>query len=324
MTGDVLVTGGSGFIGGHLTDRLTAAGGRVRVLDRLPPLERGQVDWIEADVRDPAAVARAARGVTRIVHLASVVGVDVLLSDPVEAIDVAVNGTFQVLAAADRERIPLVHLSTSEVLGTNPAVPWAETADRVLGSSLADRWSYGSAKATAEHLVVTWSRSRGIPATVVRPFNVYGPRQEPRFVVAAMVGAALRGDPIQVDGDGRQTRCFTYIDDLVDGLTRVVVDPGRVPIVHLGSEDERSILELAHLVRAAVGGEPPIVHRHAAEGRGGRSPDVPRRIPDATLARTAFGWEATTPLAAGLAEVVSWARSEASSVGTASAALPGS
>lgn len=309
MTGDVLVTGGAGFIGGHLAERLGADGHRVRVLDRREPLQGSVAEWVEADVRDATAIERAARGTSMIIHLASVVGVDALLADPVEAIDVAVNGTLRVLEAAARDHVPVIHLSTSEVLGINPDVPWAEGADRVLGSSLADRWSYGTAKATAEHLVLAWSRSRAIPATIVRPFNVYGPRQEPRFVVASMVQAAVRGEPIVVDGDGSQTRCFSYIDDVIEGLVRVAAAPGRVPILHLGSEDERSVLELAKLVREAAGGDAPVTFRRTADRWGGVEPDILRRIPDASLARSVFGWRATTELSEGLRRVVAWAAS---------------
>lgn len=307
MTGDVLVTGGAGFIGGHLAERLDADGRRVRVLDRRAPLAGPVSDWVEADVRDATAIEAATRGASLIIHLASVVGVDALLADPVEAIDVAVNGTLRVLESAGRAGVPVIHLSTSEVLGINPDVPWTEDADRVLGSSLADRWSYGTAKATAEHLVLAWSRSRGIPATIVRPFNVYGPRQEPRFVVASMVQAALTGGPIVVDGDGSQTRCFTYVDDVVDGLVRVAAAPGRVPILHLGSEDERSVLELAKLIREAAGGDAPLAFRSAGDRWGGLEPDIPRRIPDTSLARSVFGWRATTGLGEGLRRVVDWA-----------------
>ena len=294
MTGDVLVTGGAGFIGGHLVERLVADGRRVRVLDRREPVT-GPSEWVEADVRDAAAVEAAAKGASLILHLASVVGVDALLADPVEAIDVAVNGTLRVLDAAGRADVPVIHLSTSEVLGINPAVPWAEGADRVLGSSLADRWSYGTAKATAEHLVLAWSRSRGIPATIVRPFNVYGPRQEPRFVVASMVRAALRGEPIVVDGDGTQTRCFTYIDDVVDGLARVAAAPGRVPIVHLGSEDERSVLELAKLVRDAVGGDAPVVFRPTGDRWGGLEPDWTTWVPTVSTIGDLWGHKWSPP-----------------------------
>jgi len=307
MTGDVLLTGGAGFIGGHLAERLDADGHRVRVLDRREPLTAPMSDWVEGDVRDAAAIERAAAGASMIIHLASVVGVDALLADPVEAIDVAVNGTMRVLEAAGRADVPVVHLSTSEVLGINPDVPWAEGADRVLGSSLADRWSYGTAKATAEHLVLAWSRSRRLPATIVRPFNVYGPRQEPRFVVASMVDAAISGGPIVVDGDGSQTRCFSYVDDVVEGLVRVAAAPGRVPILHLGSEDERSVLELAKLVRDAVGGDAAVTFRSTGDRWGAMEPDIARRIPDTSLAQAVFGWRATTSLSEGLRRVVDWA-----------------
>ncbi|HWJ64800.1 MAG TPA: NAD-dependent epimerase/dehydratase family protein, partial [Acidimicrobiales bacterium] len=211
-----------------------------------------------------------------------------------------------VLDAASDEGASVVHLSTSEVLGTNPAVPWSEDSDRVLGSSLADRWSYGTAKATAEHLVLAWSRTRKVPATIIRPFNVYGPRQEPRFVLASMVAAALGGGPILVDGDGSQTRCFTYIDDMVEGMVRVVRSPGSVPIVHLGSEVETSILRVAELVQAATGGV-EIAFRSHDDRWGGLVPEIPRRIPDASVARAVFGWQATTPLEAGIDQLVAWA-----------------
>lgn len=310
MPGVALVTGGAGFIGTNLVRRLVADGHAVRVLDRRPPVPLDGVDWVEGDVRDARVVGPATAGASVIYHLASVVGVDALLADPVEAVDVAVSGTLRVLDAIGRSRTPLVHLSTSEVLGVNPAVPWAEDAERVLGSTWSDRWSYATAKAAAEHLVLGRKGARGGPTTVVRPFNVYGPGQEPRFVVAAMVAAAVEGAAITVDGTGAQTRCFTYVDDLVEGLVRVGGAAGRVPVVHLGSEDERTILELAKLVQEAVGTDVPIVFREFDERWAQDVPDVPRRVPDAGLALSAFGWRATTPLNDGLAKVVGWARDQ--------------
>lgn len=312
VTGKVLVTGGSGFIGSHLVDRLVQDGPLVRVLDRIAPRGGADVDWTEADVRDLPSVERAARGASVIVHLASIVGVDALMEDPGEVIDIAVSGTRTVLEAARNASIPVVHLSTSEVLGSNPAVPWAEDADRVLGSSLTDRWSYGVAKAAAEHIVLTSGRSGGMPVTVVRPFNVYGPRQEPRFVIPKMVRAALRGEPLIIDDGGTQTRCFTYVDDLIDGLVRVIAAPGRVPILHLGSEVETSILELANLIQSTTGTSSGVAHRSTEDRWGGRMADVPRRVPDASLARAVFGWEASTPLAEGTARLVTWLRADGS------------
>jgi UDP-glucose 4-epimerase len=309
MTDDVLVTGGAGFIGSHLVTRLAADGRRVRVLDRQPPRRAIEsVDWIEADVRDAGAVAGAARGASQVFHLASVVGVDSLLADPIEAIDTAVTGTLHVLDAARRSGASVVHLSTSEVLGVNPAVPWREDAERVLGPTTSDRWSYATAKATAEHLVLRWAASGGNPATIVRPFNVYGPGQRDHFVIGAMVAAAVAERPVLVDGDGSQTRCFTYVDDLVEGLVRVAAEPGRVPVIHLGSQDERTILEVAKLILELVGTDGPLEFRTSWERWDRDVPDVPRRVPDTTLARQVFGWSADTPLTEGLAEVVSWVR----------------
>jgi dTDP-alpha-D-glucuronic acid decarboxylase len=304
-----LVTGGSGFVGGHLAERLVDDGWRVRVLDvREPSLDR-PVDWIHADVRDAAAMTSAAKGVRVLFHLATVVGVERLLEDPVDAIDVTVNGTRQALDAATASRAALIHLSTSEVLGVNPDLPWGEDADRRIGSALVDRWSYASAKAAAEHLVIAGASRRAVAATVIRPFNVYGPRQEPRFVVPLMIRAALRGEPIPVHDDGTQTRCFTYVGDVVNALVAAGDKPGLGRLLHVGTSEEVSMSELAHRIGEAVGGAFSTAHERPAERLGDGYQDIPRRIPDSSLARTVLGWEPTMTLAEGLERTVAWHRS---------------
>jgi dTDP-alpha-D-glucuronic acid decarboxylase len=304
-----LVTGGSGFVGGHLSEQLVDSGWAVRVLDvREPGLDR-PVDWICADVRDGVAMAQAATGVDVVFHLGAVVGVERLLEDPVHTIDVAVNGTLGALEAAAAASAALVHLSTSEVLGLNADPPWSEDADRVIGSALTDRWSYAAAKAAAEHLVLAGSPSRGVPATVIRPFNVYGPRQEERFVVPAMVGAALRGEPITVNGDGQQTRCFTFVDDVVAGILAAGEKPGVGRLLHLGSTEEVSISGLASMVLDATGSNSIVVGGDPSARWGVRYQDIPRRIPDPSNARAVLGWSSRTSLQEGLERTVAWARS---------------
>ena len=301
-----LITGGAGFVGGHLADRLAADGWTVRVLDLREPTLDSPVEWIQGDVRDADVMHGAASGVRVVFHLATVVGVDRLLDDPVDAIDVTVNGTLRALDAAAAERAALVHLSTSEVLGSNPELPWAEETDRRLGSALVDRWSYASAKAAAEHVVLAGASRRGIAATVIRPFNVYGPRQEPRFVVPIMVQAALAGDPIPVHDDGRQTRCFTYISDAVEALVLAGEKPGLGRLFHIGTTEEISMLRLAELVAELTGGSSGIGFERPADRWGEGYQDIPRRIPDASSALTILGWRPTVALRDGLASVIDW------------------
>jgi UDP-glucose 4-epimerase len=303
-----VVTGGAGFVGGHLAERLVADGWTVRVLDvREPALDR-EVDWVRADVRDAAAMTAATADASVVYHLATLVGVERLLADPLDAIDITINGTRNALDAATAARAALVHLSTSEVLGLNPDMPWSEGADRHIGSALVDRWSYASSKAAAEHIVLAGAAHRDLPATVVRPFNVYGPRQEQRFVVPLMLGAALRGEPIPVHDGGRQTRCFTFVDDAVDAMVRAGDKPGLAPLLHVGTSEEITIAELAERIGRAVGGNYSTTLEHPEARLGEGYQDIPRRVPDASLARTVLGWEPKVGLDEGLERTIRWAR----------------
>lgn len=311
MQGNALVTGGAGFLGGHLAERLVDLGWSVRVLDVREPVLDRSVDWVDADVRDGAAVLAAAARADVVFHLGAVVGVDRLLDDPVENIDVTVNGTRHALEAAAAAGAALVHLSTSEVLGLNPDLPWEEDASRVLGSALTDRWAYASAKAAAEHVVLAGAPGRGVAATVIRPFNVYGPRQEPRFVVPLMVRAALAGEPVEVHDDGAQTRCFTYVDDVVTAIVAAGVTPGLARLLHVGSTDEIAMADLASLVERLAGSTVPRRHSRPQERWGGRYQDIARRVPDPSRAEAVLGWQATTSLEDGLRQTIRWARRSA-------------
>jgi UDP-glucose 4-epimerase len=310
-----LITGGAGFLGGHLAEHLVRDGWEVRVLDRSEPRLDVAVTWVDDDVRDLRAVTEAATSATMVFHLAAVVGVQKLLDDPLEAIDVTIDGTRAALAAASAAGAGLVHLSTSEVLGTNPAVPWDEGADRMLGPAHVDRWAYASAKATAEHIVLAGARLHHIAATVVRPFNVYGPRQSPSFVVPAMVAAALADRPISVHDGGSQTRCFTYVDDVVDALVALADKPGLGPILHLGSLHETSVAELARLVATVTGTTRAPTHDSTASIWGEHGGRIDRRVPDAGLALDLLAWSATTSLDEGLRRTVEWAREDGARFG---------
>ncbi len=309
MSDVAVITGGAGFIGRHLARRLLRRGDQVRIVDSARPPDDLVAGWHATDIRNFADVAGVARGATVVCHLASTVGVEAVLGDPLECIDVIVNGTRSAVQAAASAGARLVHLSSSEVLGANPAVPWSEDADRVLGPPDVDRWSYAAAKSTAEHIVLAGARSRNVEASIVRPFNVYGPEQDARFVIPMMIRSALDRGYIEVYGDGTQTRCFTYIDDLVDAVVAVGDNAGLRPVFHVGGSDEIAMSALAVHVFAACGvdGVARLVEHPGS--RRGWFQEIPRRLPDTTAARDLLGWYLRTPLGPGLAQTVAWERS---------------
>ncbi|MEU9889561.1 NAD-dependent epimerase/dehydratase family protein [Sphaerisporangium sp. NPDC051011] len=313
-----VVTGGSGFIGRHLVRALLARGDEVTVFDREPdPLVR----TVTGDIRDEARLAEAiGLGTDVVYHLAAEVGVDRYLARPLDVIDVNFQGTRNVLERAVAAGARVVVASTSEVFGKNPAVPWAEDADRVLGSTAADRWTYSSAKAMSEHLTLAFCRQHGLDAAIVRYFNAYGPGQRPAFVVSRTVHRALNGQPLAVYDGGGQTRCFTYVADAVAGTLLVADRGGAGEVFNLGSMTESTVREAITTVAALTGARTVEVDARAALGPAYE--DVPRRVPDSTKARRLLGWEATTPLAEGIARTIEWARANPSWLAVPDSGVP--
>ncbi|MBG0829113.1 NAD-dependent epimerase/dehydratase family protein [Planomonospora sp. ID67723] len=300
----VVVTGGSGFIGGHLVDKLLARGDEVTVFDREPD---PRVRTITGDIRDEARLAEAiGAGVDVVYHLAAEVGVDRYLTRPLDVIDVNFQGTRNVLERAHAAGARVVVASTSEVFGKNPAVPWAEDADRVLGSTAAGRWTYSSAKAMSEHLTLAFCAQHGLDATIVRFFNAYGPRQRPAFVLSRTIHRALNGHPLALYDGGGQTRCFTFVEDAVAGAMLAGDRGGAGEVFNLGSMTETTVREAITTVAALTGAATVEVDARAALGPAYE--DVPRRVPDSSKARRLLGWTATTSLAEGVARTIDWAR----------------
>ena len=311
----VVVTGGCGFIGSHLVEELVARGDDVTIFDGTPPPEwqrvaRERVTFVQGDILDRAALATAITGDVDVVfHLAAVVGVDQYLARPLDVIDVNFTGTRNVLDLAHEAGAKVVVASTSEVFGKNPAVPWREDDDRVLGATAADRWTYSSSKALTEHLTFAFVRQYGLEATIVRYFNAYGARQRPGFVISRSVHRALNGKPLVIYDDGRQTRCFTFIADAIRG-TLLAADSAAAngEAFNIGSMTETTIGEAVELVAELAGSDTEITRVDTLDKLGKSYEDLSRRVPDNAKARRLLGWQPETTLRDGLTDTIKWAR----------------
>ncbi len=311
------ITGAGGFIGSHLVERLLRDGRSVSALDLAPTLPPNLSEWRDhpafqyhsGDIRDPRALEPFLREpMEAVFHLAATVGVRSYIETPLETIDTIVGGTRNVVDACRRRDSRLIFLSTSEVYGKNPKIPWNEESDRVLGPSSFSRWSYSASKGLCEHLVNAVHGAYGLPTTIIRPFNVYGPRQRPAFLVPATIYRTLRGERPLVYDSGSQTRCFTYISDLVDGLSRALGPNAIGRTYNFGSEEEHTIAEVVDVVLRECGASFAPSYVKTAQVLGDGYEDVPRRVPDSSRAREELGWVASTRLGEGVRATVAWAR----------------
>lgn len=303
-----VVTGGAGFIGSHLVEHLIAGGDEVVVLDDLSTgsldnlrdaAGRAALHVVQGSVLDQETVDTVIRGADRVFHLAAAVGVKLIVDHPLDSLCTNIRGTETVLEAALRARAKALLVSTSEVYGKNTADKLDEEADRIYGSPLKARWSYAAAKAIDESLAYGYWRERGLRITMVRLFNTVGPRQTGRYgmVVPTLVGQALRGDDLTVYGDGEQTRCFSFVTDIVPALLRLIEHPSAYgKVFNLGGETEISINDLARRVVDVLGSSSVIVHVPYGEAYGDGFEDMRRRVPDNSRARDLIGFQPRTGL----------------------------
>jgi UDP-glucose 4-epimerase len=315
-----VVTGGYGFIGSHLVSSLLARGDEVTVVDLAKNTRDTSIDFdehesfrfVQGDVTDADALEQAIGPDTDVVfHLSAVVGIKNYIDDPLKVLDVNVGGTRNVLELARRHGTRVVLASTSEVFGKNPSPPWAEDDDRVLGSTRTARWSYSTSKAMAEHLAFAMHDTYGVPVTVVRYFNVYGPRQNPIFVVSQSVHRVLNGlSPLLYDG-GDQTRCFTFVDDAVRGTLLAAQSEAAIgEAFNIGSMQETSIREVVEMTIRAAGADGEIVTTplDTTTHYGSTYEDIPKRIPDTAKAERVLGWKLEVDVEEGIRRTVDWAR----------------
>ena len=300
----VFITGGAGFIGGHLTEALIRRGDRVRVLDDLSTgnlrnlagvHDNPNFEFIRADVvQDASLVRRCVREADAVIHLAAAVGVELVVQEPARTITTNVHGTENVLAPAAEFGKRVIIASTSEVYGKSSRESFAEDDDLVIGPSVHSRWSYACSKLLDEFLLMAHCRAAGLPGTVVRFFNTVGPRQTGRYgmVVPRFVGAALAGKPLQVYGDGGQTRCFCHVADVVEALLLLLERRETYgQVYNIGSTESISIMELAKRVIRNTKSSSAIetVPYDIAYAAGFE--DMRRRRPDTSKIAALTGWK---------------------------------
>lgn len=322
-----LVTGGAGFIGSHLVEGLLARGYQVQVVDALTTgtdtnlrhLQgnanlRVTIDSVLNESLMDAAVADA----DVVFHLAAAVGVKWVLEHPLQSLQTNLRGTETVLSAADRHKRPVLIASTSEVYGKNDSGPLSEDDDRVLGSSRFSRWFYATAKAADEALAAAYWIERGLPTISVRFFNTIGPRQTGRYgmVVPNFIGQALRDEPITVYGDGKQTRCFTYVGDVVRSVIALTeTESAWGDVYNVGRQAEISIEDLAQRVIELTGSGSKIVYVPYEQAYTRGFEDMRRRVPNVAKLQATIGYAPDTPLDEALRRIIAVYPSSAAPVG---------
>jgi UDP-glucose 4-epimerase len=319
-----LITGGAGFVGSHLAERLLEDGYEVHVIDDLStgsieniePLKgRSGFHYTIETIMNEPVLAELVDRVDVVFHLAAAVGVRLIVESPVNTIETNVHGTEKVLKLANKKRKKVVLTSTSEVYGKADAVPFREDGDLVMGPTSKGRWSYACSKAIDEFLALAYHKEKRLPIVVARLFNTVGPRQIGRYgmVVPNFVKQAVLGHPLTVHGDGMQTRCFTFVTDVVGQLVALAENPQAVgEVFNVGNDrEEISILDLAKRVKARAGSESPIELIPYEKAYEEGFEDMQRRVPDLSKLRALTGYEPQVQLDEILDRVVAYFTSDA-------------
>jgi len=299
----ILITGGAGFIGSHLSDAYLERGDDVYIIDDLSTGSIQNIAHLKGNprfhytidsVHNQPVTAELVDQCDVIFHLAAAVGVKLIVESPVRTIETNVRGTEVILELANKKKKPVLVASTSEVYGLSMDVPFREDGNLVMGATTKGRWSYACSKAIDEFLALAYWREKKLPTRVVRLFNTVGPRQTGQYgmVIPTFVKQALAGRPITVYGDGTQTRCFGYVGDVVGALIKLMDHEGAIgEVFNIGSNEEVSILELANRIKGLTKSESEIVLVPYAEAYEEGFEDMPRRVPDITKVGALVGFK---------------------------------
>jgi UDP-glucose 4-epimerase len=330
----ILITGGAGFIGSHLAERLLKRGDEVHVIDDL---STGSIDNIEHikdhanfryhidTIRNQALTAELIDRSDIIYHLAAAVGVRLIVESPVNTIGTNIRGTDVVLSLAAKKRKRVLITSTSEVYGKRERVPFREDDDLVIGATTKGRWSYACSKAIDEFLAIAYWKERRVPTVIARLFNTVGPRQTGRYgmVIPNFVQQALAEKEITVFGDGSQRRCFTHVSDVADALIKIAEHPQAVgEVYNIGSDQEITILDLATRIRELADSQSTIRFVPYSQAYEEGFEDMMRRVPDTTKVRELIGYRPRVDLDGIIMSVIDFHRSKlVSEVGTPASSL---
>lgn len=313
----VLITGGAGFVGSHLSEALLERGDEVFILDNLSTGSFDNVVHLKGHPRfhytidtvtNEPVLAELIDRCDIVVHLAAAVGVKLIVEQPVHTIETNVHGTEVVLKIANKKKKLVLIASTSEVYGKSVDVPFREDADLVLGPTSKHRWAYACSKMIDEFLALAYWKERKLPVIVVRLFNTVGPRQTGQYgmVIPNFVRQALAGQPITVFGDGTQSRSFTYVGDVVRAMVALIDEPRAVgQVFNIGNgHDEISIGDLAAKIKSMTGSRSEIVNIPYDQAYEAGFEDMPRRVPDISRIRSLVGYEPTVQLDETLQRVI--------------------
>ena len=315
-----LITGGAGFIGSHLSDALLDSGHEVLVLDNLSTgsIEniahlkgRAGFEYFIDTVENEPLLAELIDRSDVVFHFAAAVGVKLIVEQPVYTIETNVHGTEVVLKHANKKKKLVVIASTSEVYGKSEDVPFREDSDLVMGPTPKHRWAYACSKAIDEFLALAYWKERKLPVIIVRFFNTVGPRQTGTYgmVIPNFVRQALAGEAITVFGDGKQTRSFSHVADIVGALLKLVAEPRAVgQVINIGNTQEVSIRALAERVRDLTGSQSPIKLVPYDEAYESGFEDMPRRVPDLTRIEGLIGYRPRYSLDDILTQVIEYFR----------------
>ena len=299
----ILVTGGAGFIGSHLVERLLKLGHEVSVLDDLSTgsrknleniSDKNALELIEGSILNRELVSKLVANNDYVFHLAAAVGVFNIVQKPLLSLHINLTGTENVLSAADKFSVPVLIASSSEIYGKNTSDSLSENSDRILGNPLTLRWSYSEAKAIDESLAFAYHVEKSLEIRIARFFNTVGPRQVGAYgmVVPRFVSSALENSPITIYGNGEQSRCFIHVDDAIDALIGIAFSKETIGrAINIGNSTEISILKLAQFIKSRLKSTSEIVFLGYQEAYGSGFEDMQRRVPDIGLITQLIGWE---------------------------------